>query len=540
MSLKRTSRNKLNTSYLLAALSSMVFYFLVNGYRLFNSLFSGDALLMIYQNDAAWQIALGRVGQPFLVFLRGGITAPFLISALAAGWIAASVVFTVNLLRLKNYVSIVLTAAVMSCHISLIAANANFLPWVDFYAFALFLAVFGVWLIRRQKRFTCIAGAVALAFCLSVYQAYICVAIGLFMIRLLLDLLEEISLRSFFKKSIMAIGALLAGAILYVVFWKVIQKSLHIWTADSYNGLASVGDYSKLSIGTVLRLTYGNVAGYFWNPLQFITMTFREKNLSLLWTWGLRIGNLLMIAALIVLLLRLNRKKQTAAWQKAMQCLLLMLFPLGINFVCFLSQGMEHSLMTYAFCLVPVLAVALTDRQIPDPESRIEMPPEKEAALSVSARVADHLKRCTPALLLMIVILGLQTWTHMVYANQVYLQKEAQERAAQSLMSRIETDIEHTQGYIPGETPVAFTGSFETSPYIKAPDALAELQTWGTAQTALSYIGTDYAYLGYFENMKMNRTRVDAQDERIQDMPCYPVEGSVAYIDGILVVKISD
>ena len=158
----------------------------------------------------------------------------------------------------------------------------------------------------------------------------------------------------------------------------------------------------------------------------------------------------------------------------------------------------------------------------------------------VSARVADHLKRCTPALLLMIVLLGLQTWTHMVYANQVYLQKEAQERAAQSLMSRIETDIEHTQGYIPGETPVAFTGSFETSPYIKAQEAFAELQTWGTAQTALSYIGTDYAYLGYFENMKMNRTRVDAQDERIQDMPCYPVEGSVAYIDGILVVKISD
>jgi hypothetical protein len=107
-------------------------------------------------------------------------------------------------------------------------------------------------------------------------------------------------------------------------------------------------------------------------------------------------------------------------------------------------------------------------------------------------------------------------------------------------MSRIETDITHAQGYIPGETPVAFTGSFETSPYIKAQEAFSTLQTWGTAQTALSYIGTDYAYLGYFENMKMNLTRVDAQDERVKEMPCYPVEGSVAYIDGILVVKISD
>ncbi|MBR6850826.1 MAG: glucosyltransferase domain-containing protein, partial [Lachnospiraceae bacterium] len=509
-------------------------------YRFFNSLFSGDALLMIYQNDAAWQIALGRVGQPFLVFLRGGITSPFLISILAAGWISCAVVITVHLLRLKNYGSIVLTAAVMASHISLIAANANFLPWVDFYAFALFLAVFGVWLIRRKRVRSMIAGVVSLAFCLSVYQAYICVAIGLFMILLLLDLTEETTWKVFLKKSLLSAGALFAGALVYVVFWKVIQKSLHIWTADSYNGLASVGDYSKLSVGTVLGLTYRNVFSYFWEPISFITMTFREKDMSIVWIWLQRIGNILLIAAMIVLLRRLNRRTQTAVWQKVFQTLLLVVFPLGINFVCFLSQGMEHSLMTYAFCLVPVLAVALTDRQMPEQGSFIELPPEKEASISLTKRLAERIMRCTPAFLLLAAILGMQIWCHIVYANQVYLQKQAQERAAQSLMSRIETDITHAQGYIPGETPVAFTGSFETSPYIKAQEAFSTLQTWGTAQTALSYIGTDYAYLNYFENMKMNLTRVDAQDERVKEMPCYPVEGSVAYIDGILVVKISD
>ena len=540
MSSKRISPIKLNTCYIVAALSATVFYFLVNGYRFFNSLFSGDALLMIYQNDAAWQIALGRVGQPFLVFLRGGITSPFLISILAAGWIACAVVITVHLLRLKNYGSIVLTAAVMASHISLIAANANFLPWVDFYAFALFLAVFGVWLIRRKRIRSMIAGVVSLAFCLSVYQAYICVAIGLFMILLLLDLTEETTWKAFLKKSLLSAGALFAGALVYVVFWKVIQKSLHIWTADSYNGLASVGDYSKLSVGTVLGLTYRNVFSYFWDPISFITMTFREKDMSIVWVWLQRIGNVLLIAAVIVLLRRLNRRTQTAVWQKVFQTLLLVVFPLGINFVCFLSQGMEHSLMTYAFCLVPVLAVALTDRQMPEQGSFIELPPEKEASISLTKRLAERIMRCTPAFLLLAAILGMQIWCHIVYANQVYLQKQAQERAAQSLMSRIETDITHAQGYIPGETPVAFTGSFETSPYIKAQEAFSTLQTWGTAQTALSYIGTDYAYLNYFENMKMNLTRVDAQDERVKEMPCYPVEGSVIYIDDILVVKISD
>lgn len=39
-----------------------------------NNLFSHDSLLEIFQDDSAWQIALGRWAHPFLIFLRGGLT----------------------------------------------------------------------------------------------------------------------------------------------------------------------------------------------------------------------------------------------------------------------------------------------------------------------------------------------------------------------------------------------------------------------------------------------------------------------------------
>ena len=505
--------------YAVAAIAAAVFYFLCNGYRFFNPLLSGDALLMLYQNDAAWQIALGRVGQPFLVFLRGGIASPFLISVLAMFWIALSVVIVTDLLDLNSTGSILSAAAVMGCHISFIAANANFLPWVDFYGFALFLATGGIWLLRKERKAAKIAGIVALAICMSVYQAYICVAIGLMMICLLLDLLKKSDVKRYFINALLSAGALLCGALLYLGFWKVIQKSLHIWTADSYNGLAGVGDYSDGSVFTVLGFTYANVLDYFLDPLRFITMTFREKDLSIVWTIVLRIGNIAAFGILLYLLILRNKTAKNALWQKIMQAVLLLLFPFGINFVCFMSKGMEHSLMIYAFCLVYVLLLAVLEQRAPE----------------------DQKQRISSGIVITVcLIIALQTWSHIVYANQVWVKKQAQEEAARSLMMRIESVIEQAEGYIPGETPVAFAGSFEISPYIQAQDVFSNLQPWGTAQTALSYIGTDYAYLAYFENMKLNLTRIDAQDERVRKMPCYPLAGSVDYIDGVLVVKISD
>jgi hypothetical protein len=53
-------------------------------------------------------------------------------------------------------------------------------------------------------------------------------------------------------------------------------------------------------------------------------------------------------------------------------------------------------------------------------------------------------------------------------------------------------------------------------------------------------MGTDYAYLQYYENMGLNLTRIAFDNETVRKMPCYPAEGSVSYVDGILVVKVSD
>ena len=76
-----------------SALSVLFFSFITHGYRFFNNMYSHDALLMVYQGDFAWQIALGRFLQPLLLFFRGSLCNPWLISFCAVFWIFLSVYF---------------------------------------------------------------------------------------------------------------------------------------------------------------------------------------------------------------------------------------------------------------------------------------------------------------------------------------------------------------------------------------------------------------------------------------------------------------
>ena len=207
-------------------------------------------------------------------------------------------------------------------------------------------------------------------------------------------------------------------------------------------------------------------------------------------------------------------QNKTNIWQKLLQIAIILLFPLGINFVCIMSKGMVHTLMIYAFCLVYVLAIIVTEK--------------------------DNTKKLSIPWLVTLSAVMIISWSNIVYSNQVYQKKHFQEQATLSLMTRIVYEIESTDGYIAGVTPVAISGSFEETPYIDDINAFEELVLHGMGKTSLTYSGTDYAFLNYIMNVNMNLTRISDENETVKQMPLYPAPGSVAYVDGILVIKISD
>lgn len=506
-----------------SAVFTTFFYLLGNSYRFFSPMLSGDSLLMVHQNDSAWEISLGRFVQPFLVFLRGGIITPFLISVLAILWISLSVFFLVDFLKIKKVISVAFVAAVMSCNITILAINTSFVHFIDFYTLALLLAVFGTWLLGKGKTLFTVLGIVTLSLSMGIYQSYICVGIGMVMLYFLFHMAKRPSFRQVFIDLLKYVLSFALAAVFYLILWKLMQQIFHVWTADTYNGLSSLGDFSETSMGTILRKTYDNVFYYFWNPETFTTIPFRGVSLSIVWTWLIRISNVAVVLVLVVTLIYENVRCKTLLWHKLMQLLILVMLPFGINFVCVLSKGMEHSLMIYAFCLIYIAGIKAIERYVPE-----EMAAWKQSWQS-----------CVPGIAVMTALVVV-CWSNIVYFNQVYMKKSMQESAAQSLMSRIVHDIESMDGYVAGETPVAFWGSFERTDYTIHMENFEDILPYGMGKTALIYESTEYAYLKYMMNVNMNLTRISGDHEMAKKMPKYPREGSVAYVDGVVVVKISE
>ncbi|MCM1542222.1 MAG: glucosyltransferase domain-containing protein [Blautia sp.] len=521
------SKKKLFTT---SVLLTFLFYTLANGYRSFHTLYAGDSLYMVYQNDAAWEISLGRFVQPFLVLLRGAVTVPFLISALTFLWVSLSVFLVADFLEIRKTVSIALVAAVMSCNVTISSLNATFVSYMDFYTLALFLSVLAVWLMKnsdrqntRMKKLSyLIAGSLSLSISLGIYQSYICVSIALVMIYFLYKMPEFPSFKKLFGKAVQFLLPSMAAAVVYYVTWRIFQKAFDIWTADSYNGLASIGDYSQAGIGSIIAVAYRNVLEHFIYPKPFITNTFHGISMSLFWTVLIRLCNIAVVLMILLALIKVNITAKTSLWQKIVQLLIVLLFPLGINIVCVISKGMEHALMIYGFYFVYILAIKLTE------DVFVRSDGTKQAK---STRVPWMIALSAVAIV---------SWSNIVYSNQAYLRGNLQENAAQSIMTRIVYSIESREDYVPGITPVAFAGTFENSPCISDAEPLNSLYLYGMGKTTMTYPGTDHALLSYVLNVNMNLTQVNSQDEAILQMPVYPAEGSIAYIDGVLVVKISE
>jgi hypothetical protein len=129
-----------------------------------------------------------------------------------------------------------------------------------------------------------------------------------------------------------------------------------------------------------------------------------------------------------------------------------------------------------------------------------------------------------------------------VYANQVYMKKELDHTATVTLAARIIDRIELTEGYIPGETPVAFVGRLDRNMYLNhGRDEFLELDKtvglWSdySATYNLGRYLTDY--LNY--PLEWDTVTDFSQHEEVWSIPAFPAVDGIRMIDGTVVIKLS-
>ena len=204
---------------------------------------------------------------------------------------------------------------------------------------------------------------------------------------------------------------------------------------------------------------------------------------------------------------------------KLLFVLLGILMPFGMNVSSFLSNGMYHVLMQYAVWFVYLLALAAI------------------WWFSLEKNVSDKLKKVLGTAVC--VCIALIIAENIQTANTIYVKKNLEAQATLSYMTRVAERMEEEEEYIPGETPVVFIGEYAVGASMTGFEKY-EVITGVEYHSPITFYDTYKDYFRYMLGRPISLEDAGAleSDERVDQMPVFPKEGSVVMLDGTLVVKL--
>lgn len=493
--------------------------FAAHGFMLVNLSVSHDAVFDFYDGLLAHQhqIGLGRILEPvYREITASGLLMPWTTGLAAFFWLGIAVFLVCRLLHLCKKTEIFLTAGIMTVNISVTAVGAAYTPWLAADMFALLMAVLSVffWQLygsRREKKWL-LFGVLSIFCSLSVYQCYLAVAVVLMIFVSMRYLLEGKRAADVFKNGIAGIGVIGAGGLLYYILMQAVCSLVKTPLAEGYyDSVTNLWDNREPVLHRVVSCLKEAATHFFAKDESIYPYPV---------VWAVNAVLIFLCAFLLVRLLR-SENLCRGEMGKAEWLLFLALLT-ALPFAAYMMRLLNtdvHDLMVYAVWLLYLVPLLLQKR-------------------TVHAAAGDRKMYCLVAALLCFIIFeDIQT------DNAVYVKKKVEAGATLSLMTQILSQVEQTEGYVPGETPVLFVGQVS--------EILQELP--GTQRvkgisgcnktSAITYEGT---YQAYFDNVMLRDVEViverDAGDllkePEIARMPAYPQEGYVKLVDGTAVVKL--
>lgn len=499
----------------LTILSMSIIMLLTHIYRWTNTMFNHDSLL-VYTNDTWWQYSLGRFLNPVYMWARGRIEAPMVIGVLGSIYLIVAAILLVRMFDLKKPVYIIFFCGLMATHESLAYLNASFLMVFDAYMLSFLFAVLAVWTALFTKfKGHYIASICAMVISTGIYQNYIEVFVFCVLVVLLRRLLKGEETKVLWLEGWKCAGVVITSGVVYYILQSLVQQYYHLDPADSYNGLTHLLDFNNIGFFKQLINTWVNGFLYLYNP-EII-----HRALSR----GLHFCVILYAAYSFV---RIIKDRQLSKKDWVLMLFLLLMMPFGINLVYFLSGGLKYSVMRYPFMLFYGLLLMIMD-----------IAGEKEIRFPVFQKQICVLVNLLLCLLIM---------NHFIFANQLYLKKHLNYETTQSIITRMINRMEETEGFIPGETPIAVLGYINDSPLSRKrfkDDFDQDYFAGAMHNTSISHTESLQWYFNYILNYS-NKILNDEETKEIKTWPevseltVFPAEGSVKMIQNVMVIRVSE
>lgn len=501
----------------------------------------------------AWDISLGRWGLLFAAYAKFGLCSPILTSAITIALFTLGVVALIDKLGIRNaclqYASSILFIAspFVSCCITYYYCSNS-------YALSFLCAVLAACLIGRVGAVgkpVALVGAVALlAFSLGCYQASLgvfCVAVLLVIIRALMGggseslacdargeaqnpyREEGCSADSLSAKQLavlfgVAIAVCAAGAVLYYALTEISLFVLGI-------GLSAYGGASSVGAGSILGSLTSSVPSAY---AAFSDGLFSHGIFGNHFAWVYVAAACMVVAAVaFVRLAAVDGVKRLGTSAMALLCVVLIPFAANVILVIVPSYGYPTPLMLggfmASFLLLPLLVQLLLNS--PDRgNARLRMPAK---AMSVGC--------CC--------LIAVGAWSYALQSNADAEVMQACQNQTASLATRIAGMLDANPDVQAG-AKVLIAGKPEAGNFPNTSDSYVHASSyakWGMVwdnhyQNNMRswdvimkrFAGQSFNYCSFDECAKVIRS------SEFANMSLYPANGSVATIDGVVVVKISD
>lgn len=457
----------------------------------------------------------GRWGLAFLGDLVnklfGNYPLPWLNGIWTILFLAVSSVILVETLDLAVKINWILVSMFM---VVCPAITSTFLHMytAPYYGFSIMLMCYGTYLVIKKRR-GWIPGILILTVSMGIYQAYLGIAATMFLLFLILDCLKsDTDTKSIFIKAWKYLGILCGSVLLYM---GAVRLSLR-WQGGALTEYQAINTMGEIRIQQILGFIVKA-----W--LEFLSPAVVDRN-GLSMFLSVRISYLLLLLIMAFMAVKLIMAARKEGKGKApLLCLLLFLFPCSINIIYFMCpNGYVHTLMRHAQIMIYITVIVIS---------------EKSGQLVAAEPVLMRLKKLIGCICLVTV------WSYCILANQAYFSMDHTFSQAKAYYNVVVAQIKSLEGYR-DDMPVALVGMVNDRTFTVIPEyeKFRTLRGMDTVPDYLNIYSREQLikyYCGFDPQFVYDTSGIREMKE-FKNMPCYPNHGSIAILDGTVIVKFGE
>ncbi len=488
--------------------------YLIHLFAFTNLIPNSDGLSRVF--DYQQMTVSGRWFLHYASSLNGFTQMPALIGFLTMLLLSCAAVVVVTILELRgrtlsSFVGIVLAAT--PC----LGYTFLYMFTVSAYSLSILLATLAV-LAVKQGQFWWLLGSVSLAFSMGIYQAYAAFAISLSLLAVLVECMDpRSSFSSTLRLGLRLLGMLALGAALYYLMLQVFLSVKNLELLD-YLGISETsGGYPISQLPNLILDTYKQVVVYFFLPNYsnpFTTLFFVILN-----------GLMVLFAAVCLVMLVIKRTLYRDIWRICGILVMVALLPLGMGFAQIISPfSTATPIMKYAYVCAYLAALLMVN-------CGLSLLPRPKGTVALSCGL--------------VVVMVCLTVYQANINNLLYTASAQAHRATLSYATRLLSRIESCEGYT-GEEEILIIGSFPTDRIYSDIESYALVDHYSLPMDTVAPLNKHiYYYLNDWLNVPIEEPDEEtmismSQSKEFQKMPLYPAQGSVAKVDGKIVVKIQE